>query len=388
MSSDLSYVALLFVLFVIPRFLQRFRLPAAITSLLLGIAAGELGLFEHDATLLLLSTLGITTLFLFAGLEVDFDDLRPDAHVLIQHLTIWLVTLVATASSAIFFFDLPWRAATLLALALVTPSTGFILDSLDRFGLSDAEKRWTKAKAISSELLALGLMFIALRSGSFQELGVSLLALVLLIGLLPPLFRWFAATISPYAPRSEFAFLIMVALISASTTRHLGVYYLVGAFVAGLAARQFRDQLPAMSSERMLGAVEAFASVFIPFYFFQAGQHIRVADLGGLAIGAGLAMTVLFVTLRLGEVALHRRIVLKEPASKGANVGIALLPTLVFSLVCAELLRDKFTVPGYLVGGVVIYTILNTMLPGFALKVPPPAFESPHLDPPPPTAIP
>jgi Kef-type K+ transport system membrane component KefB len=383
MPSDLSYVLLLFVLFVIPRFLQRYRLPAAITSLLLGIAAGEVGLFDHDATLALLSTLGITTLFLFAGLEVDLDDLRPDARVLAQHLVIWLLTLVATTTTAIIAFSLPWRAATLLALAIITPSTGFILDSLDRFGLSDAEKRWTKAKAISSELLALGLMFVALRSGSFQELGLSFLALVLLIVLLPPLFRWFAAAISPYAPRSEFAFLIMVALISSSLTRQLGVYYLVGAFVAGLAARQFRDRLPAMSSERMLGAVEAFASVFIPFYFFKAGQHIQLEYLGGLAIAAGLVITVVFVTLRLGEVALHRRIVLKEPPSKGANVGIALLPTLVFSLVCTELLRDKFIVPGYLVGGVVIYTILNTMLPGIVLKVPPPTFESPHLDPPP-----
>jgi Kef-type K+ transport system membrane component KefB len=201
------------------------------------------------------------------------------------------------------------------------------------------------------------------------------------------MFRWFAAAISPYAPRSEFAFLIMVALISSSLTRHLGVYYLVGAFVAGLAARQFRDRLPAMSSERMLGAVEAFASVFIPFYFFQAGQHIELSALGGAAIAAGLVISLVFITLRLGEVALHRRIVLKEPPSKGANVGIALLPTLVFSLVCAELLRDRFIVPGYLIGGVVIYTVLNTMFPGFVLKVPPPNFENPHLDPPPPAGF-
>ena len=46
MPGDLSYVALLFVLFVVPRFLQRFRLPAAITSLALGILAGAFG-FER-----------------------------------------------------------------------------------------------------------------------------------------------------------------------------------------------------------------------------------------------------------------------------------------------------------------------------------------------------
>jgi Kef-type K+ transport system membrane component KefB len=383
MPNDVSYIVLLFVLFVIPRFLQRYRLPAAITSLLLGIGAGAFGLFDHDATLALLSTLGIVALFLFAGLEVDLDDLKPDARILTQHLAIWVVTLVAVTGAALFFFGLSWRAGTLLALAIVTPSTGFILDSLDLFGLSTSEKRWTKAKAISSELVALGIMFLVLRSGSFQELGLSVLALVLLIVLLPPLFRWFAVAISPYAPRAEFAFLIMVALLSASVTRQLGVYYLVGAFVAGLAARQFRDRLPAMSSERMLSAVEAFASVFIPFYFFKAGQQIPLETLGGWAILAGLVISLVFIWLRLGEVALHRWAVLKERPRAGAKIGVALLPTLVFSLVCTELLRDKFIVPEYLLGGVIIYTILNTILPGFILKVPPPSFEAPHLDPPP-----
>jgi Kef-type K+ transport system membrane component KefB len=381
MPNDISYIALLFVLFVVPRLLQRFRVPAAITSLLLGIVATGLGLFQHDDTLNLLASLGIVALFLFAGLEVDLDELRPDARILIQHLVIWIVTLLATTGAAIAWFNLSVRASTLLALAVVTPSTGFILDSLNLFGLTPAEKRWTKAKAISSELLALCLMFIALRSASFQELGLSLLVLVLLITLLPPIFRWFAAAISPYAPRSEFAFLLMVAMVSAYVTRHLGVYYLVGAFVAGLAARQFRDRVPAMSSERMLGAVEAFASVFIPFYFFKAGQQILPHTLGGWSILAGFVMTVGFVSLRLGEVALHRWVVLRERPDHAAKIGIALLPTLVFSLVCVELLRERFVVPEYLLGGIVLYTVVTTLLPGFLLGIQAASFEEPHLDP-------
>ena len=381
MPGDLSYIVLLFVLFVIPRFLQRFRLPAAITSLALGILAGAFGFLAHDNTLALLSSLGIVALFLFAGLEVDLEEFRPNARVLVQHLVIWLATLAATTAAAVAWFGLSVRAGILLALAIVTPSTGFILDSLDRFGLSPAEKRWTKAKAISSELVALGMMLIALRSGTFQDLALSVLVLAALITLLPPVFRWFAVVISPYAPRSEFAFLLMIAMVSAYVTRHLGVYYLVGAFAAGLAARQFRDRLPAMSSERMLGAVEAFASVFIPFYFFKAGQQITPGSFTGAAIVAGFVMSVVFIVLRLGEVALHRWIVLREHPRRATSIGIALLPTLVFALVCVEQLRERFIVPEYLLGGVVIYTILTTLMPGFALGVPTASFEEPHLDP-------
>jgi Kef-type K+ transport system membrane component KefB len=159
------------------------------------------------------------------------------------------------------------------------------------------------------------------------------------------------------------------------------VYYLVGAFVAGVAARQFRDNLPAMSSDRMLSAVEAFASVFIPFYFFKAGQGIQLASLGGWSILAGLVLTVLFVGLRLGEVWLHRRLALREGGEHAVRIGVALLPTLVFSLVCVQLLRDQFIVPDYLLGGIVYYAILTTLLPGFAIGVQAAAFEEPHLEP-------
>jgi len=231
MPSDLSYVLLLFVLFVVPRFLQRYRLPGAVTSLALGVAATALELFQHDDTITLLATFGIVALFLFAGLDVDLEELRPDARVLVQHLAIWTITLVLLAMAVTGIFSLAPRDSALVALALVTPSTGFILDSLSLFGFSEAEQRWTKSKAIASELLALLVMFLALQSTSLRQLGLSAVALLALIVVLPPLFRWFAARIAPYAPRSEFAFLLMVAVMGASATRRLGVYYLVGAFM-------------------------------------------------------------------------------------------------------------------------------------------------------------
>ena len=85
---DLAYVVLIFSLFVIPKALQRFRLPGAITSLLLGLAASRLDLFVGDPTIGLLATLGITGLFLFAGLDVDLADLRRGAAPVIQHLVL------------------------------------------------------------------------------------------------------------------------------------------------------------------------------------------------------------------------------------------------------------------------------------------------------------
>ena len=380
LPTDLVYVALLFVLFVVPRFLQRYRLPSAITSLLLGVAASALDQFRHDPTIALLATFGIVALFLFAGLDVDVEELRPDLPILLQHLAIWAATLVGATALVVHFLGLSAVNGLLVALGLVTPSTGFILDSLDRFGLTPAERRWTKSKAIAVELLALVVMFGALQSASLRQLAGSTAALVGLIVVLPPLFRWFAERIAPHAPRSEFAFLLMVAVVCATVTRRLGVYYLVGAFVVGLAARQFRSRLPAMSSERMLHAVEAFASFFVPFYFFHAGLEVDPAEVDWVAVLLGLLFLAGSALVRLGETSLHRWVALRERPAASLRIGVALLPTLVFTLVLAGILRERPEVPRTVVGGLVIFTVLITLVPGMILRIPPVEYELAHLD--------
>ena len=77
MNQELVYLLLIFSLLVIPRALQRLKLPAPITCLLLGIGAMLLwGEETHDPVVVLLSALGISSLFLFAGLEVEWQTLR------------------------------------------------------------------------------------------------------------------------------------------------------------------------------------------------------------------------------------------------------------------------------------------------------------------------
>jgi hypothetical protein len=53
----------------------------------------------------------------------------------------------------------------------------------------------------------------------------------------------------------------------------------------------------------------------------------------------------------------------------------------VFTLVIAAILRDVFEVPRAVFGGLVIYTLGNTLIPGFALRAAP-EFEphAPELD--------
>lgn len=373
---DLLYIALLFALFVVPKALQRYRIPGAITSLLMGVGATALGLFQHSNTLVLLSTFGITALFLFAGLEINPAELRRERKVLVQHGAIWLLTVTAVAVVAFHAFTLSERAATLVALALMTPSTGFILSSLAGFGLEADEQAAVKTKAIGAELLALTALFVVLQSTSLERMGIATAAMLALVLVIPITFRWFARSVAPYAPRSEFAFLLMMAVLCAYATRQLGVYYLVGAFLVGVAAQRFRATLPAISSEKMVEALEAFGSVFIPFYFFAAGSHIHARELGWASLGAGIAFLAICVPLRILVTSFHRRLALGEPRRKSRRVAIAMIPTLVFTLVLAEILRDRFAAPAWLVGGLIVYTVVNTMIPAFALRAAPPEFET------------
>jgi Kef-type K+ transport system membrane component KefB len=271
------------------------------------------------------------------------------------------------------------RAATLLALALLTPSAGFILESLDRLAISPRERFWIRSKTIASELIALGVLFVTLQSTSLVTLGLSALVLLGMIVVLPLLFEAFARRIVPHAPKSEFAFLVMLAVICAHATRELGVYYLVGAFVVGMAAQTFRERLPALASERMLGAVESFASLFVPFYFLHAGLPLQPTDFSLEALALGALFLVLVLPLRLLVTALHRRLRLGERMSDGMRVSASMLPTLVFTLVLAQILRERFQVPDAVFGGLLVYAVANTMIPGLVLKLPPPPFDEPRV---------
>jgi Kef-type K+ transport system membrane component KefB len=380
LPSELSYILLLFGLFILPRYLQRFRIPSAITSLTLGASLGMgFGLFVHDATVELLSTFGIVSLFLFAGLEAEIDELQHEARMLLEHLLIRMLMLGVASWLVTSVLGLEARAAVLVALALLTPSAGFILQSLNRLGLSDRERFWIRSKAVASELVALGVLFVTLQSTSPAALGVSALVLVGMIVVLPLMFEAFARRIVPHAPKSEFAFLVMLAVVCAYATRQLGVYYLVGAFLVGVAAQEFRERLPALASEKMLDAVESFASLFVPFYFLHAGLPLRREDFAPDALAMGGVFLLTALPLRIGVTVVHRRLRLGEALPGGMRVAVSLLPTLVFTLVLAQILRERFAVSSAVFGGLIVYAVVNTMIPGLLLKLPLPEFEEPHV---------
>jgi Kef-type K+ transport system membrane component KefB len=363
-----AYVVLIVGLFIVPQILERWRIPTAITSLGLGaLMAMGFGLFQQDPVISLLSTFGIVALFLFAGLEVDLNLLREERKSIAQHVALRLVALAGLTVVANYVFGVGFRPAALVALAVLTPSTGFILSSLRGFGLDPGQERTVKSHAIASEIVALLVLFVVLRSGDITQLLIGILALAGMVVVVPLIFRWLHTWLLDRGPRAEFTFLVVMSIACASITKSLGAYYLLGAFLAGLIAQRTRMRVPGLVSERMVESVELFAVFFIPFYFLNAGLEMRLEDFSLKAVLTGLAVFVVVRPIWLLLVAGLRSRQQGESLSRAMRVGWALMPTLVFTLVIAQILRDGFAIPPELFGGLIVYALCTTLLPVVAL---------------------
>jgi Kef-type K+ transport system membrane component KefB len=358
-------------LLVFPRALQKYRIPAPLTCFVLGMYT-VLGVadYSQDTTLSFLAALGISSLFLFAGLEVDLHELKKGFWPLLQHLFVRCLAILGFTLVGVSYFNFSVQVSGLIALALLTPSTGFILESLANLGLDEQERFWVKSKAIAGELLALLLLFIFLKSSSYTDLGTSSAVLIGIAFGLPILFMFLGRIVIPFAPGSEFSLLIMVGLIAAYLTKEIGVYYLVGAFFTGLAAKQLREKMPTLASDNNLHAVQLFASFFVPFYFFHGGMKVPIGALQWDALWTGLAITAVLLTFRVGAVTIQRVFVKNESVRSSFYVAFALSPTLIFTLVIASILHEKFGISDTLFGGLLVYAAITTIIPSFVLSKP------------------
>lgn len=371
LPQEVVLLILIVCLLVLPRMLQRYRIPAPLASFGLGMLAA-LFLSDHgnDPTLALFATLGISSLFLFAGLEVELGDFRRGQWPLVRHVILRAATLSATAYGLVEWLQFPWQAAVLLGLAVLTPSAGFILDTLTALELDEDERYWIRMKAIAGELFALVVLFVVLQSSSATTLALSTVALGAMIVGLPLFLIGLGRYVVPYARGSEFSLLVMVGIVAAYLTYKLGVYYLVGAFLAGFIAKLLRERMPALASDQNLHAVRMFASFFVPFYFFHKGMGVPHGALSWQALGVGVAIALAVLPLRIGVLWLQRRLIAGESVKGSLKVAAALTPTLIFTLVIATILRERYGLPEYLYGALLVYAALATILPSLVMARP------------------
>jgi len=316
----------------------------------------------------MLSRLGITSLFLFAGMEVDIQDLQKNSSAISKNLLKAVGVIFITTFLCGHFLDLGFRPSLILALGLMTPSTGFILNSLKASNFKEQEEYWIRTKAISKEIVAIFLLFLALQSQTWEQLLSSTAVILAMSLLLPTIFRFFLKRIAPYAPDSEVAFLVLIALVCGVITMKIGAYYLVGAFIVGMTAGRFKHFMDNDNSTNSLQALASFCTVFIPFYFYKAGLGFS----NDLFTQDGLLMGLLFlgicIPVRILSVFSTMHFFIKDFWEDRWPIAMNLLPTLIFGLVIASVLKQDFQVSPYIISGLVIYTVVSSIIPTFYNK--------------------
>lgn len=368
MISEVWLLAVFAGVIIIPRFLLRFKLPLPLSGLALGALMTYFGYeLVGDDRWALLATLGITSLFLFAGLEINLKEIEQEKSRLMQHIAIKLLMLAGLTFLINYHYPVQLSVAVLLSLAIITPSAGFILSTIKGLNLNNDEQFWVSNKAILAEIIALCVMFVALQSDASQVGGLGVLnnflTLLGLIVALPLIFTFLGKVITPYAEGSEFSFLIMMGLIAGYITKSIGVYYLIGAFMVGFIAVLLKKRMPLIASDANLEAIRLFTTFFIPFYFFVSGSRLPMEVFSETSFFIGLLILMMALPIRWFIVWLQRRISNVESSISSFRVAVALTPTLIFTMVIGEILFTRNQISVEIFGGLVMYAILNTLLP-------------------------
>ncbi len=372
-GHEIQYLIIFSSVLILPKIIQRFKVPVGITCLMLGILTSSLyPELRHDQLLLLLSRLGITSLFLFAGMEVKVDELKEHKLPLLKHLGVGLTIIFAVSFALQYYFDLHFRVAIILSLGLLTPSTGFILNSLDSYKLSRSQKYWISSKSISEEMMAVLVLFFAMQSDDLKNLIISMAVLFVLLFGLPIVFRLFIRYIAPYAPKSEVAFLIILALLCGVITKKIGTYYLVGAFIVGIVAGRFKHFMDEKEDKNIFESLSVFFGIFIPFYFYKSGLSLSldIITKEGVIIGAFLCLYL--IPLRFYITNYTTINFLGREVYSPWKISLSLMPNLIFGLVISSILLEKYHTGASIITGLFVYTIFTSLLPAFTFETNPP----------------
>ncbi len=368
-GSELGYALLIILLFIVPRLLLRFGIPMALTSFAMGIGTNiAFAFYGENEVIPLFSTLGIISLFLFAGMEVDLDAIKGSFKHILIHVSFRVLVIGVLTIVFLNLYDLNLPSAVIFSLAVATPSTGFILNSLESSKIPEQQKFWIKLKAISAEVVALGILLVFSQTGGAESVMGSFLIIILMIVTLPFLLKKLALTLEKLAPGSEFGFILILAIVASLITKKLGAYYIVGAFLVGMVTGQFKRNSPNAQTDQMLQTLRSFSAFFMPFYFFNSGLNMPNGIFTTEALNISLIILAITFPIKIGSVLLLRRFSFVEEWKDSLAIAISLTPTLIFGLVLAEILRTKMGLPITLYVGLVIYSLLTTVISQLILK--------------------
>lgn len=367
-----KFFVILAVIFFLPKVVNRIsKIPDALTELMIGIFLGIAlpSFFFIDDMITILGTIGVVTLFVFSGMEVDTNFIGMNKKFFTEHIMLHILIFVAVGISIFYYLQTSPQIALLVSLALTTPSASFILSSIRT--LEKERKQWIESKALAGEITALILMVILLSLSDITRLLLSLVTLVLLITLLPIILEFLFKKLFSKLIGCEFSFIFVVTMISAFITEFVGIHFLVGAFIAGFVAKRFINDIVKDESyehcsevfgQQIIIGFGYFVLIFAPFYFFSVGLRMKSSMFSFDTLFLAVIICIIIVIVRIGIMSVHRIVRMKEKISTALSINALCIPTLVFTFVITDILLKQFLIGDMIYNVLMLYGVFTSVV--------------------------
>ncbi len=300
-DADWLFALLMGLILLVPLIAERVRLPAIVGLVLAGAAIGPggLNLVVREGAVGTIGTMGLLYLMFLAGLELDLEQFTSHRHdsIVFGVLTFTVPMTLGFGSSLLLGFS-PlaavliascWASHTLLAYPIFrrhgTVASRAVATSVGGTILTDTA-------ALIVLVVVAGVAGGTLSASFWALLLLSMTLLVVVtLGVLPRVGRWFFATFA-HDPGVRFAF-VLAALFGCAALAHLaGLEPIIGAFLAGLGL----NRLVPNGSRLMERTEFVGANLLVPIFLLSVGLLINFRL---LADPRTLLMAVVFTTVAI-----------------------------------------------------------------------------------------
>lgn len=360
----------------------RFRLPAVVLEIVIGIVIGPavLGWVEIDEPVEVLSVLGLAFLLFLAGLEIDLGALRG---ALLRAASLGFAVSLALAVAAGLVLDLAGIAdqPLLIAVILASTSLGVIIPVLADSGQISSRFGQLVIAAASiadfASVLLLTLLFSGESSGVGSKLvligafALAIVAVTVAVAEAEHSRRISAAVVrladTSAQIRVRGAFVLLVGMVALA--EQLGLELILGAFAAG-AILNHLDSEGAMTQPQVRAKLAAVGyGVFIPVFFVASGIRFDLDALfaSGAAIAAIPAFVAALLVARGLPALLYRGQLGRRQVLAAALLQATSLPFIVAATAIGQDLGliDAATSAGFIAAG--LLTVLAFPLAALAL---------------------
>lgn len=367
MNETAGILLSLFLMFTAAKTLgevfERIQQPAVVGEILAGILLGILGLVGHTTVYETLAEIGAIVLLFYVGLENRFSEILRVG---------WTAFLVAALGVILpFLLGYGWmvllgqesRVGLFIGTAMVATSVGITGRVLADMGvLTAVESRVILGAAVIDDILGMVLLGVVGGLGggtiSWSDLTILLVEVLLFLAfvslLMTRAIRRYGSLLERLRIRNApFVVAITLLLGLSSLSAYIGLAAIVGAFLAGMAFAETRDQFP------LEHQVEPLYDFLVPFFFVIMGSLVEVESFlewSTLALALGVTLlAVLGKLLGCGLGAYRLR------GCSALIVGMGMVPRGEVGIIVA-LLGLNLGIIDRTLYGVVLFMVLATTL--------------------------